>query len=1021
MGLFDFIKARKRPPTENDAGYTAASIRYGEEHAAQSVSAVNQVDFNRVARGVTGSIYNAASIIATECAAQPLRLYRRAGGGRLVKAARGVSRRQSDFLRGKSGGGFRVTAKAASMAESADRIEEVIDHPALQLLADPDPVTTASDFLTMLFWYREVAGKCYVWTGEPTADGPAGLYILHPQFTQPILSRESFIEGYRYGRETSGIITVPADQVIFSPYQRDPFRPWDGVSWLSSVEQYADAENAALTTEVQRWKNAGQPGFILSVPSTYTDAQMKQAEAALRAKSGPFAAGRALIIRDAEMVQASAKAHEMGYITGIEQAEKAIYRAAGIPEAIWKLNDANLAGAKIGERLLMRACFKRMRRVAEDLTVFLLPMFGEQPGDMWFGYENPDIEDQQIEAQIMGAAFAAGVVSEDEYRRVLYLPPRTKADSVDMAESELPGAEGVDAASVDVEESELPTATGAESESVDVAESELAAPTGGDVAANGIVNDTESATMPAVDATIAAAAGGVDVAATALNGAQVEALAGLATSVANGELPMESARAIAGAAFPTVDPAVLDAVFDPLRRFTPETVDQTKAFIRRACGGKPDDMKAMPDLTPPDAVRESARLGLQWREEYGRGGTAVGVARARDLMNGRTLSPDTIGRMVSYFARHAVDAQAEGFNEGEPGFPSAGRIAWELWGGDAGRNWANEMAALIDEAEAKANQTQERAEWATQPENESGEHGKMKPPSELTPAELEELARLLRPLFEHPMESDACKPQSKAVTVTRWDWNGPACGCATKADLPRTDREVGDAIRDAIKIWVETQLADTVRNIGPDMVVRIDDLARQELQTALKVGIEAAFNAGAQNTLESMRLTDIRPLSSDAARQYVEQYQFNLVRGVTDTMRNQLQTEIGRGIEAGETRNEIQQRLLERVDDMSLNRSRVIANTETPRAVQHGALQQSVEVGIRGKSWNISGNPCGLCEGADNALRGKVTPAGEPFFRAGDVINGTDGNTYTMSMDVMVAADIHPQCRCGTIRIDEGE
>ena len=1002
MGLFDFLKARKRPPTENDAGYTAASIRYGEEHAAQSVSAVNQVDFNRVARGVAGSIYNAASIIATECAAQPLRLYRRAGGGRMVKASRPITARQSEFLRGKSAGGFRVTAKAASMAESAERIEEVIDHPALQLLADPDPVTTASDFLTMLYFYRETAGKCYVWTGEPTADGPAGLYILHPQFTQPILSRESFIEGYRYGRETSGIITVPAEQVIFSPYQRDPFRPWDGVSWLSSVEQYADAENAALVTEVQRWKNAGQPGFILSVPSTYTDAQMKQAEAALRAKSGPFAAGLALIIRDAEMVQASAKAHEMGYITGIEQAEKAIYRAAGIPEAIWKLNDANLAGAKIGERLLMRSCYKRMRRVAEDLTVFLLPMFGEQPGDMWFGYENPDIEDQQIEAQIMGAAFAAGVVSEDEYRRVLYLPPRTKADSVDIEESELPDAEGAESASIDVEESELPMA--ADAESVDVEESELAAPT----ARNGIVNDTESDMQtPAVDATIAAAAGGVDVAATALNGAQVEALAGLATSVANGELPMESARAIAGAAFPTVDPMVLDAVFDPLRRFTPEPIEQIKARVRRACGspahmetdacgGNHDEMKAVPDLTPPDAVRESARLGLQWREEYGRGGTAVGVARARDLMNGRTLSPDTIGRMVSYFARHAVDAQAEGFHEGEPGFPSAGRIAWELWGGDAGRDWANEMAALIDEAEAQE---------------------KIKPPGQLTPAELAQLARLLEPYLER--ESDGMKPEPKSVE--RWEWNGPACGCVTKADLPRTDDEVGNAIRDAIRVWVETQLADTVRGLGPDMVVRIDDLSRQQLADALKVGVEAAFNTGARNTLESMRLTDIQPLQSDAARQYVERYNFNLVRGVTDTMRNQLQTEISRGIEAGETRNEIQQRLLERVDDMSLTRSRVIANTETPRAVQHGALQQSVEVGIRGKSWNISGNPCGLCQGADNALRGKVTPAGEPFFRAGDVINGTDGVTYTMTMDVMVAADIHPQCRCGTTRIDEGE
>ena len=44
--------------------------------------------------------------------------------------------------------------------------------------------------------------------------------------------------------------------------------------------------------------------------------------------------------------------------------------------------------------------------------------------------------------------------------------------------------------------------------------------------------------------------------------------------------------------------------------------------------------------------------------------------------------------MNSYFARHEVDKQAEGWNQGEEGFASAGRIAWQLWGGDAGRDWA---------------------------------------------------------------------------------------------------------------------------------------------------------------------------------------------------------------------------------------------------------------------------------------------------------------------------------------------
>ena len=91
---------------------------------------------------------------------------------------------------------------------------------------------------------------------------------------------------------------------------------------------------------------------------------------------------------------------------------------------------------------------------------------------------------------------------------------------------------------------------------------------------------------------------------------------------------------------------------------------------------------------PTQAMAEEAERGLRWRAKYNRGGTEVGVARARDISNRRNLSQDTVNRMVSYFARHANDSETEGWRPGEDGYPSAGRIAWALWGGDPGKRWA---------------------------------------------------------------------------------------------------------------------------------------------------------------------------------------------------------------------------------------------------------------------------------------------------------------------------------------------
>jgi len=96
---------------------------------------------------------------------------------------------------------------------------------------------------------------------------------------------------------------------------------------------------------------------------------------------------------------------------------------------------------------------------------------------------------------------------------------------------------------------------------------------------------------------------------------------------------------------------------------------------------------------PPKDVQEEAERGLEWRREYNRGGTSVGVARARDLSNGKSVSYDTVKRMKAYFDRHSVDKDAQGFRQGEPGYPSAGRIAWSLWGGDAGYRWSKSIVS----------------------------------------------------------------------------------------------------------------------------------------------------------------------------------------------------------------------------------------------------------------------------------------------------------------------------------------
>lgn len=105
-----------------------------------------------------------------------------------------------------------------------------------------------------------------------------------------------------------------------------------------------------------------------------------------------------------------------------------------------------------------------------------------------------------------------------------------------------------------------------------------------------------------------------------------------------------------------------------------------------------------PDLRPPKSVADNAARGLELRKQFRRGGTEVGVARAEQLMARKPVSAEDIRHIASYFARHAVDKKAEGFHDRDN--PSAGYIAWMLWGGDEGKAWSEKMKAALETMDA---------------------------------------------------------------------------------------------------------------------------------------------------------------------------------------------------------------------------------------------------------------------------------------------------------------------------------
>lgn len=133
------------------------------------------------------------------------------------------------------------------------------------------------------------------------------------------------------------------------------------------------------------------------------------------------------------------------------------------------------------------------------------------------------------------------------------------------------------------------------------------------------------------------------------------------------------------------------------------------ALKARASAGILTLAKTEDSFAPPEAVQSAARRGLELRRKWKRGGITnaeaseqgigSGVQRATNLANGNRVSRRVVGQMAGFFARHAKNYRPD--EKEADGGPTAGTIAWLLWGGNAGRSWAESIMRRLEAADVR--------------------------------------------------------------------------------------------------------------------------------------------------------------------------------------------------------------------------------------------------------------------------------------------------------------------------------
>ena len=172
----------------------------------------------------------------------------------------------------------------------------------------------------------------------------------------------------------------------------------------------------------------------------------------------------------------------------------------------------------------------------------------------------------------------------------------------------------------------------------------------------------------------------------------------------------------------------------PIDQTPTAIVDPSSEELATTEGGAPSPDRAKlievnfadGSYVPNNAMAANAKQALEVRASKPpsqRGMTAVGLARARDIQNKKPLSEETVRRMKAYFDRHEVDKKGSTWSEKGKGWQ-----AWQGWGGDEGRTWANAIVERLNKQQTQnsANQPQ-RVELAARIEVEKALVPEMKP------------------------------------------------------------------------------------------------------------------------------------------------------------------------------------------------------------------------------------------------------------------------------------------------------
>lgn len=319
---------------------------------------------------------------------------------------------------------IRVPLRVYQSQADGSQPEEIVDpkNELLQLLKNPNPLDTRSEFWAQTVTFYELTGNAY-WLKVRNGRGKVvELWVLPSQFVTAMHTTEEALAAYRLQTGNGGYVDIPREDIVHhrQPNPRDRF---NGLATLAGAAEAMKAQDAIKAAQLAAFSND-----ILSSLYFYSDAILQEADwvrmmVNLKERyAGPKKAGTpVLLYGGVKPVNANRPPQEMAFRESAAFTRDEILGIFGVPPLLaGVVENANNSNTASQERVFAQyTIHPRLVHIQDRINKDLAPEFGS---NLEVEFENCVPDDEMLENTIENRNIASGRVSINEQREIDGLP-----------------------------------------------------------------------------------------------------------------------------------------------------------------------------------------------------------------------------------------------------------------------------------------------------------------------------------------------------------------------------------------------------------------------------------------------------------------------------------------------------------------------------------------------------------------------------------------------------------------------